>query len=270
MAATHPHVVAPKFLFLQHDASCPPQLAAKSLQRQNIDFQVVFSNFPNAFAKIHPTMYKGIVVLGGHNAAWEDDQYPWQKQLKSFMKLALAENVPILGICLGAQLLANIVGGDNYPADKGKEFGYFALDWTTDAENDTFSRYIRSHGLDESMPYSHGDTFALPHREWTAINGRRLDIKVLARTRTPYIAIFKVDRLSYGIQAHPECDEELNNIWISMDVDAIRNNGQNVEELRDEVHRRSAAMDKNGCLLLAKWFELCLNDDHAAVPRSKL
>jgi len=163
-------------------------------------------------------MYKGIIVLGGHNAAWEDDKYPWLTRLKSFLKLALAESVPILGICLGAQILADIVGGDTFPGAKGHEFGYFPLDWTREADDDVYCQYIRAHNLEDTLPYSHGDTFALPHRNYRCQNGRNLDIQILARTKTPYIAMFKVGELSYGIQAHPECDDELSNVWISMDV----------------------------------------------------
>lgn len=249
----------PQFLFIQHDPSCPPQLGAKALQRRNIDFQVVYANYENAFDRIHPSMFKGIVVLGGHMAAWEENIHPWLKDLKVFLKEALNADVPILGLCLGAQILANIIGGNNYVGHKG-EFGYYSIHWTKHAEHDIFCKYIRSNGLHETMPYTHGDTFSLPQTGYYETEkGNKLSVVTLATTDTPYIAIFKVGELSYGIQAHPESDHELHKVWIALDEDAMCANGQNPDVLRNDSKTKIIEQAENGCLLHSKWFDLCLN-----------
>ena len=249
----------PQFLFIQHDASCPPELGAKALQLRGIDFQVTYANYPNAFKYITPSMFKGIVVLGGHQGAYEDDKYPWFKELKSFLKDALAENIPILGLCLGAQFLAGVIGGDNFVGTKGSEFGYYDIKYTSDAQNDEFCSYIRKNGLDKTMPYTHGDTFTLPKcGYYQTRKGERIDVKLLGMTKTPYIAMFKVGELSYGIQAHPEADYELHDIWTCLDVDEIAKIGKTANDVRKESKSLMNVQDKNGRLLHEKWFDLCM------------
>ena len=201
-------------------------------------------------------------------AAWEDDKHPWLTDLKLFLKQALDSNIPILGLCLGAQLLAFVVGGNTYVGDKGQEFGYLPLEWTESAENDSFCQYIRSNGLDKTMPYSHGDTFSFnSNAQYTKKNGQTLKISVLARTKTPYTAMFKVGELSYGIQAHPECNNELHDIWITLDEEAMRAKGQSPEALRKQSNAQKTEQERNGCLLLSKWFDLCIEK---AASRDKL
>eukprot|EP01084_Bolivina_argentea_P074371 134913_1 len=261
-----------QFLIIQNHNSCPPRLAAKVLQTRNIDYQVVYANYPNAFTRIHPTMYKGIIVLGGYLAVWEDDKYPWLKPLKSFLKLALESDVPILGICLGAQLLADIVGCHSYRCDKGKQYGYYPMNWTSESDCDPFCEYIQSNGLDKTMPYCHGDTFSFPDsvNHFTTQNGLKLNIKILGNTNTPYIGMFKMGRLHYGIQAHPECDNEHWNNWISLHKESVYVNGQSPQMLRNECKMKRADQDNNGCLLLSKWFDLCLKKTTQTTIQSKL
>eukprot|EP01083_Nonionella_stella_P135661 412689_1 len=249
----------PQFLVIQNHNACPPRLVAKVLQTRNIDYQVVYSNYPNAFTRICPAMYKGIVVLGGYLAIWEEEKHPWLKPLQSFMQLALESDVPILGICLGAQLLAHIVGCNSYRCNKGGQYGYYKMNWTSESHDDPFCEYIRSNGLNKTMPYCHRDTFSFPqsNNSFTIQNELELNIKILGNTTAPYIAMFKVGKLHYGFQAHPECDNEHWSNWVSLHADSVTANGQNPAILQNECKMKKDEQDENGCLLLSKWFNLC-------------
>ena len=99
-----------------------------------------------------------LIVMGGPMGIYDDAKFPYLKGEKEYLKEAVAQNKTILGICLGAQLLANELGAD---VKKGKhqEIGWFPIRKTMDGKNDP---------LFESMPdelnvfHWHGDQFDIP------------------------------------------------------------------------------------------------------------
>jgi GMP synthase (glutamine-hydrolysing) len=72
-----------------------------------------------------------VVVLGGPIGAYDDDRYPFLADELRLLEQRLASNKPTLGICLGAQLMARVMGADVY-AGNGKEIGWSALELTPD------------------------------------------------------------------------------------------------------------------------------------------
>ena len=54
------------------------------------------------------------IILGGHMGAYEDEKYEYLKKEKHWLKNAVENNTKILGICLGAQLIADSTGGEAY------------------------------------------------------------------------------------------------------------------------------------------------------------
>ncbi|BBI32788.1 type 1 glutamine amidotransferase [Cohnella abietis] len=97
-----------------------------------------------------------LIILGGPMSAYEEDRYPWLIQEKEFIRQAIQLEKKILGICLGAQLLAELLGGKVYPAAH-KEIGWHQVIRTED----------RHHWFNEMPMYFHsfqwhGDTFDLP------------------------------------------------------------------------------------------------------------
>lgn len=100
-----------------------------------------------------------LVVLGGPMSVGDTAEYPWLVGEKQFLRAALERGEMILGICLGAQLLAELLGGTVTQNVAGPEIGWFpvALD---PAARDLrwFSRFP-----DSVMAFHwHGDTFSLP------------------------------------------------------------------------------------------------------------
>ena len=70
-----------------------------------------------------PTAYDALVVLGGPQQAYDDGSAPWLRATKDLLRAAVAARVPTLGICLGAQLLAEAMGGRVAPGADGVEAG---------------------------------------------------------------------------------------------------------------------------------------------------
>lgn len=144
----------------------------------------------NVYCEIHPYNHlpeitsdiKG-VILSGSPCSVKDKDAP------DFKASNLRGKVPILGICYGAQLMANDSGGEVMPSET-REYGRARL-----SKIDTHYDLLKEINNDSQVWMSHGDTITrLP-----------ANFKTIASTKTVDIAAFKVDdEQTYGIQFHPE------------------------------------------------------------------
>jgi len=99
-----------------------------------------------------------LVVMGGPMGIYDEQEYPWLGPEKSFLQNVVEKKKPILGICLGAQLVADVLGA-GVSSNKYKEIGWFPVSRVEEGIPD---------GLKDILPRSqtvfhwHGDTFELP------------------------------------------------------------------------------------------------------------
>ncbi|NPC86452.1 type 1 glutamine amidotransferase, partial [Pyxidicoccus fallax] len=77
-----------------------------------------------------------VVVMGGPMGVYEADQHPFLHEEQSLLTERLANELPCLGICLGAQLLASAAGAEVFPGKNGFEVGVAPVRWTQDALKD--------------------------------------------------------------------------------------------------------------------------------------
>lgn len=73
-----------------------------------------------------------LVIMGGPMNIYEEEKYPWLVREKEFIKTAISENKLILGLCLGAQLIADVIGG-RVIQNQYKEIGWFPVAFTKEA-----------------------------------------------------------------------------------------------------------------------------------------
>ena len=98
-----------------------------------------------------------LVVMGGPMGIYDEQEYPWLAAEKAFIRATIEAGKPVLGICLGAQLLADVLGA-RVSANKEKEIGWFPVTRTDSVPG----------GLASVLPerqtvfHWHGDTFGLP------------------------------------------------------------------------------------------------------------
>lgn len=92
----------------------------------------------------------GLIVMGGPMGIYDEQEFPWLAAEKAFIKEMIAQGKPVLGICLGAQLIADVLGSKVWKNDQ-KEIGFFPM--------------IGKHAM---LPaqftafHWHGDTFDIP------------------------------------------------------------------------------------------------------------
>ena len=99
-----------------------------------------------------------VVIMGGPMNVYEDEKYPWLKPERTFLKAALENGAKMLGICLGAQLLADVLGG-SVTRNEHREIGFFPVQKEAQAN---FSRLFKPFPDVLTVLHWHGDTFSIP------------------------------------------------------------------------------------------------------------
>lgn len=104
-----------------------------------------------------PDSFDALIVMGGPMGIYDHDEYPWLIDEKEFLSQVVKRGIPTLGICLGAQLLADVLGA-KVSANPTKEIGWFPVN-----RSDDIPDFLKS-VLPEKMTvfHWHGDTFAVP------------------------------------------------------------------------------------------------------------
>ncbi|NUY81970.1 type 1 glutamine amidotransferase [Flavobacterium sp. MAH-1] len=99
-----------------------------------------------------------LIVLGGPMNIYEEDEHAWLKSEKEFISAFIKSGKPVIGICLGSQLIASVLGAKVF-ANHDKEIGWFPIESTDEAKTHPLFSGIR---FDQPVFHWHGDTFELP------------------------------------------------------------------------------------------------------------
>jgi GMP synthase-like glutamine amidotransferase len=133
-----------------------------------------------------------IVVMGGPMNVDEDARLPWLTREKAFLTGCIESGVPLLGICLGGQLLARCLGAE-VTRNPEREIGWFDITRTAEAASHPLGR----HWPDRCEVFHwHGDTFALPPGA----------VLLASSAACRHQAFAYGDRI-LGLQFHPELTE---------------------------------------------------------------
>ncbi|MCP3875127.1 MAG: type 1 glutamine amidotransferase [Desulfobacteraceae bacterium] len=100
-----------------------------------------------------------LIVMGGPMGVHDEQIYPWLEREKKFIEEAILSGKVVLGICLGAQLIAHVLGAKVYK-NKHSEIGWFDIVRSKEVETSIFAKAIPSKA---KVFHWHGDTFDIPN-----------------------------------------------------------------------------------------------------------
>ncbi|MDX6287857.1 MAG: hypothetical protein QOG53_3342 [Frankiales bacterium] len=153
-----------------------------------------------------------LIVLGGPMGANDDDTVPWLKDVKVLVADAVERGTAVLGICLGAQLLAVATGGVVAPGKHGPELGLGELALCDGAADDAL---LRGMVLDPDTVQWH----------WDHIERLPRDATLLASSPAYTNQAFRLGARAWGFQFHPEVTLPLVAQWAQNDAAAMREAG---------------------------------------------
>lgn len=172
-----------------------------------------------------PDRVSGLIVLGGEMNADQVERYPFLATERSLLRQAAEEGVPILGICLGAQLLARAFGAAVTPSPV-PELGFRRIETTEAGSDDPILSPF--HGT--PVFQWHGDTFEIPS-----------DAVRLATGEEVANQAFRIGEACYAVQFHPEATLGGIAAWADRWARQVRELGRTPEALIAEAEERLPA-----------------------------
>ncbi len=184
-------------LYLKHVDIEGPETIAPFFEKNGYSSQVLelYNNsvFPQKLDGID-----GVICLGGPMNVYEEDKYPFLKDENVFIQSLLDAQIPFLGICLGAQLLAKAAGA-KVTRSPVEEIGWRTVKLTDDGLLDPIFKGL---GRELFVYQWHGDTFAIPQNGKWLVKGADCPRQAL-----------KVGPCAYGFQFHIEITDKSIREW---------------------------------------------------------
>lgn len=176
------------WILLQHVSYEGPGLISSEAQNRGAHLQT-FRMDKGMFPSMETI--DGLIVMGGPMGVYEEEKYPFLNQECRLIETLVRRDVPVLGVCLGAQLLARALGANVFRGQE-PEVGFAPVELTTEGKRDPIFQ-----GVSSSIPafHWHGDTFDLP-----------LGAALLASNANYSNQAFRFGRCVYGLQFHLEPD----------------------------------------------------------------
>lgn len=223
-----------RLTILRNDPECTAGHLERVARERGVDIEVVALD---AGESLPPAAsVEAVAVLGGGMGAYDTDRVPYLIAEKQWLAEVAEADVPVLGICLGCQLLADVLGGSAYLAER-PEIEFTTLDIVTpDPVVDVLGR---SRSL-----VIHRDTWDVPP-----------GAQLIARTDRFNQAFRRGSVL--GIQPHPEVDPDIVGVWTANPeiIPFLRAGGRGPGDVRSWIRDNAASVAGTADELFGAWLE---------------
>ena len=183
----------------------------------------------------------GLIIMGGPQSVYEQDKFPYLRDELHLIEDALQQAKPVLGVCLGSQLLASALGASVYPA-RQKEIGWNRV---------TLADFATTDPLFAAVPKSftplhwHGDIFNLPR-----------GATLLASSALTAHQAFRYGRNAYGLLFHLEVTLSQIHRMVETFSGELQAAGLNGSAINLNAHTHLATLRKISDSVFAKWVAL--------------
>ncbi|MPY99195.1 MAG: aminotransferase [Actinophytocola sp.] len=201
-------------MFVQHQDDCPPGHVGDRIRERGAEVEVVRAQAPRL---PDPRDFDLIVPLGCYDSAY-DESLPYLGREWKLLTAAVASDVPVFGICFGAQLLSRVLGGEVRPAPGGPEIGWLTVDTAP-----------RAAGTVEPGPWLvwHLDVMTPPPG---GVELARTDVGTQAFSHGRHL----------GVQFHPEATVESTLAWAETFRDRLPETGSSYDEIATTTRQVAA------------------------------
>ena len=188
--------------------------------------------------------YAALIVLGGPMNADQIDTYPNLRTEVEIIREAVASDMSVLGICLGAQLLAKALGG-SVQRNPMREIGWYDVELTTAGQTDAV---LSTFASTQRVFQWHEDGMSLP-----------AGTTHLARSAASEVQAFRHGEHAYGFQFHLEVDRSLIERWLTVpdNQSVLRDEGARVDPdaVRRETDESVEALQALSRRTFSRWID---------------
>lgn len=211
------------FLIIQHEDATTPGSTISWLQKNGFSYTITRVDQGETLPKDLFDL-GGVIICGGTQNTDQESEFPWLKKEKDFIKLCVSKNIPTLGLCLGAQLLAEVLNAKVFKADKW-EYGWQDIFFSKEVS----AKWASVFNTHRKVFQAHGYRFNLPQ-----------GFHPLATSPSCEFQGFYSDDI-LAFQFHPEVD--LN--WIQLSLQGFVPNGEYCQNPLEISASNSIYLDSN-------------------------
>ncbi|TSA21979.1 MAG: type 1 glutamine amidotransferase [Actinomycetales bacterium] len=226
-------------LAIQNDPTDPPHLVGRWLMEIGFDIRILRAYTGEVVPTKVPDDVCALLPLGGSMGANDDEELPWLADEKKLLADAVAREIPIFAICLGAQLLATALDGEVSRAQVG-EIGIYRIN------RNSISDSIFNFGESAISAQWHEDKISkLPTG---AVN--------LASSELCENQIYRIGKATYAVQFHPEIDSGIIKLWEDDADNAFLESGKS--SVKAEVRVAEIELEEIWKPIIQNWGRLIL------------
>ena len=238
-AADNPNP-APRVLVLQHADPEHPGLITNVVRNTGASLETIRADLGQSAP---PSLdgYAALIIMGGPQSVYEEDKFPYLRAEKQLAREAIDNNIPLIGVCLGSQIIADVLGANVHPSG-GVEIGW---------KDVTRSEHAAADPILSALPETftplhwHGDVYDLPKGAAPIGSSDMTPVQGFTYGETTFAPLF-----------HLEMTEQQITDMATLFPDDIRRGGLSPETLLAETPARAAVLKSVATEIFTRWANL--------------